>query len=68
MSSKGRSDPNLFGGYTHYDKKGHKTVQVRQASSVAMLIMTARDIRSGTLILAYLAAIIIMTIMGANWQ
>ena len=24
MSGKGRSDPNLFGGYTHYDEKGHK--------------------------------------------
>lgn len=25
MGNKGRSDPNLFGGYTHYDSKGHKT-------------------------------------------
>ena len=24
MANKGRSDPNLFGGYTHYDEKGHK--------------------------------------------
>lgn len=23
MSGKGRSAPNLFGGYTHYDEKGH---------------------------------------------
>ena len=25
MGNKGRSEPNLFGGYTHYDSKGHKT-------------------------------------------
>lgn len=25
MANKGRSEPNLFGGYTHYDEKGHKT-------------------------------------------
>lgn len=25
MGNKGRSDPNLFGGYTHYDSKGNKT-------------------------------------------
>lgn len=25
MANKGRSDPNMFGGYTHYDSKGHKT-------------------------------------------
>lgn len=25
MANKGHSDPNLFGGYTHYDEKGHKT-------------------------------------------
>lgn len=24
MGNKGRSEPNLFGGYTHYDEKGHK--------------------------------------------
>lgn len=24
MANKGRSEPNLFGGYTHYDEKGHK--------------------------------------------
>jgi len=24
MANKGRSEPNLFGGYTHYDDKGHK--------------------------------------------
>ena len=24
MGNRGRSDPNLFGGYTHYDEKGHK--------------------------------------------
>lgn len=24
MGNKGRSDPNFFGGYTHYDEKGHK--------------------------------------------
>lgn len=25
MGNKGRSEPNLLGGYTHYDEKGHKT-------------------------------------------
>lgn len=24
MGNKGHSEPNLFGGYTHYDSKGHK--------------------------------------------
>ena len=24
MGDKGRSEPNLFGGYTHYDNKGKK--------------------------------------------
>ena len=24
MANKGRSEPNLFGGYTHYDEKGNK--------------------------------------------
>ena len=24
MGDKGRSEPNLFGGYTHYDEKGNK--------------------------------------------
>lgn len=24
MANKGRSEPNLFGGYMHYDEKGHK--------------------------------------------
>lgn len=24
MGNKGHSEPNLFGGYTHYDDKGHK--------------------------------------------
>lgn len=24
MANKGHSEPNLFGGYTHYDEKGHK--------------------------------------------
>ena len=24
MANKGRSEPNLFGGYTHYDEKGHR--------------------------------------------
>lgn len=24
MGNKGRSEPNLLGGYTHYDEKGHK--------------------------------------------
>ncbi|MCR4616094.1 MAG: hypothetical protein K5756_08120 [Clostridiales bacterium] len=24
MANKGHSDPNLFGGYTHYDEKGNK--------------------------------------------
>jgi hypothetical protein len=24
MANKGRSEPNLFGGYTHYDSKGNK--------------------------------------------
>lgn len=24
MGNRGRSEPNFFGGYTHYDEKGHK--------------------------------------------
>jgi hypothetical protein len=24
MENKGHSEPNLFGGYTHYDSKGNK--------------------------------------------
>ena len=24
MANKGKSEPNFFGGYTHYDDKGHK--------------------------------------------
>lgn len=24
MGNKGRSEPNIWGGYTHYDSKGHK--------------------------------------------
>jgi hypothetical protein len=24
MSNKGHSDPNIFGGYTNYDEKGHR--------------------------------------------
>ncbi len=30
MSKTGRSDKNLFGGYTHYDEKGHKTGTSRE--------------------------------------
>lgn len=30
MGNKGRSDPNLSGGYTHYDSKGNKTGRTEQ--------------------------------------
>ena len=35
MAKKGHSDPNLFGGYTHYDEHGKKTGSSQPGSGKA---------------------------------